>query len=158
MTDSQDKKLREISQDLWTIKTENEVINLLSWAIKYLSDALILNQEKLSQEEQFKMQVLLEKLKWLKEVFQKYAEFFVKNKDKIKSILELKDNIQVLQDSVYFSSEVIKITDYFSKLQKDLLQVLGYTDTFFAINNFSWAEKNSFQTLFDVIEKRKTKQ
>lgn len=158
MTNSKDKNLREISQELWNVKTENEVINMLSDAIKYISDTLILNQEKLSQEDQFKMDVLLQKLKWLKDVFQKYAEFFVKNKDKIKALIEFKDNIEILQDNVYFSSESIKITDYFSKLQKDLLEVLGYTDTFFSINNFSGAENNSFQTLFDVIEKRKTKQ
>lgn len=157
MNDNRDKNLLEISYTLWKIKSENDIITLLSGAIKYISDTLLKNEEKITSQDQLKIDLLLEKLKNIKWVFQKYAEFFTKNKSEIKELIQSKESIVLLHDKTYISSDIIELTDYFCKLEKDLLEVLAYTETFFAINNFSNDDKNSFVSLLDMIWKWKTK-
>jgi hypothetical protein len=75
--------------------------------VKYLIDRLILKDQKISEDQEKRLNKLISFLSEIKIATQEYAKFFESNKEQIKSIVERKKDITVLSEDLYHEYSII---------------------------------------------------
>ncbi len=138
--DWNNNELIQLVEKAWWTENLNEEnwVEVMIEAVKYIIDKLILKEQKLSKLQEERLEKLLFFLEEIKAATDEYALFFEENKDEINSILSQKEHFNVLSNDLYNNYPLIK--DYYDFINKELLKLLENlknTSNFFKFDNFS---------------------
>jgi len=154
------QELIEMVEKLWwteQINKENWTAALIE-AVKYLIDRLILKDQKISEDQEKRLNKLISFLSEIKIATQEYAKFFESNKEQIKSIVERKKDITVLSEDLYHEYSIISwFYDYIDKELINILETLKNTSKFFVFSNFSSDDEDK-NLVLDLIKETEEKE